>query len=302
MIMKIICSKTPLRVSFVGGGSDISTFYKKYTGAVLSTTINKYIYLEVKMRKDNQIIANNIDINLVKSILQKFKISHGVEIKIKSDVESTGTGLASSSALIIGLFKIFYKYLNINYSKEMLARESADFEINVLKSPIGKQDHYAIAYEGLNYIQFNKDESVEVLPIKCKKQTLKKLHENLFLFYTGISRKSETILKKQKTNMKQNTKILVMKKMVKLAQKLKTELENDKLDNFGEILHQNWLLKKQMENTISNKIIDDLYTIALNSGATGGKVLGAGGGGYLLFYVNKKDKVKLKTALNEYEK
>jgi D-glycero-alpha-D-manno-heptose-7-phosphate kinase len=292
----MIISKTPLRVSFVGGGSDLKSFYKHEPGAVVLTTIDKYIYVTVNNKFDNLIRLSysqtenvnhvkKIKHRLVRSTLNKLKISGGIEITSMADIPSKGTGLGSSSAFSVGLLNALYAHKNEFTTPETLARQACDLEINVLKEPIGKQDQYAAAYGGLNFVQFNPDESVTIEPIICLKETRKKLEKNIVMFYTGIQRSTSSILKKQKSNMERdNKKIETMKKMVRLAYDLKKELQKNNLDAFGEILHENWMLKKQMATTISNDQIDEWYKKARKNGALGGKLLGAGGGGFLLFY------------------
>lgn len=292
----MIISKTPLRVSFVGGGSDLKSFYKHEPGAVVLTTIDKYIYVTVNNKFDNLIRLSysqtenvnhvkKIKHRLVRSTLNKLKIDGGIEITSMADIPSKGTGLGSSSAFSVGLLNALYAHKNEFTTPETLARQACDLEINVLKEPIGKQDQYAAAYGGLNFVQFNPDESVTIEPIICLKETRKKLEKNIVMFYTGIQRSTSSILKKQKSNMeKDSKKIETMKKMVRLAYDLKKELQKNNLDAFGEILHENWMLKKQMATTISNDQIDEWYKKARKNGALGGKLLGAGGGGFLLFY------------------
>lgn len=292
----MIISKTPLRISFVGGGSDIDVFYKKEKGAVVSTTIDKYIYITVNKKFDNKIrasysiteIVNNVDQlkhSLIKESLKLLNLDGGIEITSISDIPSEGTGLGSSSSYTVGLLNVLHVYKTEYASAERLAQEACKIEIETLKKPIGKQDQYAAAYGGLNYIQFNADGSVFVEPVICKKETMEKLEKNLLLFYTSITRSSNKILFEQKRNMEtQGVKNEILKQMVKLAQEMKIALSQNDLNQFGELLHKNWMLKKKMANSISSPQIDQWYNIARRNGAIGGKILGGGGGGFLLFY------------------
>lgn len=292
----MIISRTPLRVSFVGGGSDLASFYSKQPGAVVSTTINKYIYITVNKSYDGRIVlryskeekvqhVDELEHNLVREALKLTGITSGVDISSISDVPAEGSGLASSSAYVVGVLNALHAYKGEFVSADQLAREACQIEIEVLKKPIGKQDQYIVAYGGLEHIQFNPDESVEVSPIDCTIEAKKLLEKRLLLFYTGITRSSDTILAKQKKNMEEQTKkIQVMRQMVKLAHDMRKNLQSNDLDSFGKLLHENWLLKKKMEGSISSPQIDEWYATARKHGAIGGKILGAGGGGYLLLY------------------
>src|SRR5260221_399806 len=209
----MIISRTPLRISFVGGGSDIESFYKNRIGAVITTAINKYIYIAVNRQFDGRIIVNysqteivkqskDIKNNLVREALNKTKIHDGIHITSIADIPSEGTGMGSSSAYIVGLLNALYAYKGKHVDASTLAKNACTIEINRLKKPIGKQDQYIAAYGGFQYMQFNKNGSVYVDPIICHSKTTKRLEENLLLFYTGITRSADIILSKQKNNMK----------------------------------------------------------------------------------------------------
>ena len=212
----------------------------------------------------------------------------GVEIVSTADVPG-GTGLGSSSTFTVGLLNTVYSYIGKYVSKEKLAYEACDVEINKLSSPIGKQDQYAASYGGLNFIKFNKDGTVSVSPIIMKGNTYKELQHNLMMFYTGKIRSANDILSEQKKNISQVEKAENLKKMCVLADNMKLSLEDNDLSSFGKYLNDGWVLKKTLAKGISNPYIDKAYEIALSSGAKGGKLLGAGGGGFLLFYCEKKN-------------
>lgn len=307
----MIISRTPLRISFAGGGSDLASFYENELGAVVSTTINRYIYITVNKKFDKQIRASysvtefadkpeNIQHELIRESLLFLNLDGGIEITSISDIPSKGTGLGSSSTYTVGLLNALHAYKGEFASAERLGKESCYIEIDACKNPIGKQDQYAAAFGGLNYIQFNPDGTVFSDPIICRKETKEKLDENLLMLYTGLTRSTSDILKNQNENTKNSAeKRHILSQMVALAKELKESLEGNDLDAFGQILHANWELKKQLTNGISNGQIDKWYEKARKSGAIGGKILGAGGGGFLLVYAPKENHDKIISALPE---
>lgn len=302
----MIISRTPLRISFVGGGSDISSFYKYKPGAVVTTAINKYIYIIVGKQFDGRIIATyskieivkkagEIENNLIREAMKLTGVDEGIHITSVSDVPTEGTGMGSSSAYVVGLLNALYAYKGKYVNAERLAKEACKIEIDILGKPIGKQDQYIAAYGGFQYIQFNSNNTVYVDPIICLSDTLYKLQRNLILFYTGITRSADTILSKQTKNMAQKVdKRKTMLKMVDLAKQLRNELNKNKVDSFGKLLHENWMLKKKMADGVSSHQIDNWYEKARKNGAIGGKILGAGGGGFLLICApfEKHEKIK----------
>lgn len=307
----MIISRTPLRISFVGGGSDLSSFYKLHHGAVVSTTINKYIYITINKKFDNLIRASysitefaktpkKLKHELIREALLLLNLDGGIEITSISDIPSKGTGLGSSSTYIVGLLNALHAFKGEYASSERLAKEACHIEIGKCEKPIGKQDQYAAAYGNFNFIRFNSDGSVSVDPIICQKETEMKLQENLLMLYTGLTRSSSSILTEQnKETINNSSRRDVLSQMVELAKKLKKSLEKNNLDKFGYLLHQNWELKKKMATGISNKKIDKWYKIAQTNGAVGGKILGAGGGGFLLLYAPKNKHKKICSALSE---
>lgn len=307
----MIISRTPLRISFVGGGSDISSFYTHTPGAVVSTAINKYVYIAVNNQFDGRIIVNyskteivrrisDIENNLVREALKLAGVKGGIHITSIADIPSEGTGMGSSSSYIVGLLNALYAYQGKHVNAEKLASQACQIEINILKKPIGKQDQYIAAYGGFQYIKFNSNGSVSVDPIICKEETKRNLEYRLLLFYTGITRSADPILAKQTNNMaSQKDKRAIMNEMVLLAGKMQNALNKNNLDAFGEMLHENWILKKQMAEGVSNPQIDKWYETALKNGAIGGKLLGAGGGGFLLFYAPEDKHKKIINALSD---
>jgi D-glycero-alpha-D-manno-heptose-7-phosphate kinase len=287
----MIVSKTPFRMSFVGGGSDLPAFYREETGAVLSTTIDKYMYIAVNKKFDERLrisysrteeveTPQQVAHPLVRHALDVAGIDGGIEIASMADIPSRGTGLGSSSAYTVGLLNALFAYRNEYASKERLARLACRIEIDRCCEPIGKQDQYAAAYGGLNLIRFHPDESVAVDPVICEPALLVELEASTLVFYTGRARKASMVLAERRENIAAHRPL--MRRMVQLAFELKKELESGQLDSVGAILHENWCLKRQM-NGVSDESIDDWYATGMANGARGGKLLGAGNGGFLMF-------------------
>jgi D-glycero-alpha-D-manno-heptose-7-phosphate kinase len=307
----MIITRTPFRVSFCGGGSDIASFYEKNGGCVISTSIDKYMYVTIhptfrekgivlKYSKiENVGSIDEIDHNIFKQCLNDFKLN-GVEISSVADVPA-GTGLGSSSTFTVGLLHSLYAYANKYVSKERLANEACEVEIDKLREPIGKQDQYAAACGGLNYIAFNRDGTVSVEPIVMRRDSYKKIEGNLMMFYTGDVRSASAILKEQSKNISHGDKEKAMIKMCDITKKLKVELEKNNVDYLGEALHDNWLIKRTLASSISNPDIDKWYETAIKNGAIGGKLLGAGGGGFLLFYVPIDKQKSVRESLGELD-
>lgn len=303
----MIITKTPFRVSFAGGGSDMASFYEKYGGCVLSTSINKYMYLTIHPYFDegktllkyseNELVnaPSEIRHTIFHQVLTDMQI-HGVEISSTADIPG-GTGLGSSSTFTVGLLHTLFCYQGKYVSKGKLAELACQVEIEKLGNPIGKQDQYAAAYGGLNFIRFNRDHSVTVEPMLMPVDALRQLERNLVMFYTGQTRSANRILEEQKNNIQQREKTQNLKEMCRLAEQMRESLLKGDLSVFGKILHEGWRLKKELAGGISNPTIDGAYELALKHGAAGGKLLGAGGGGFLLFYCPEKRQEELKAAL-----
>jgi len=306
----MIITRTPFRISFVGGGTDLPDFYQGEPGAVVSMAINKYMYVVVNKRFTDAIrvsyyskteIVDTVDEirhPIVREALKLVGITKGIEIASLADVHA-GAGLGSSGSFTVGLLNALHAYKGILKSAEELAREACHIEMDVLREPVGKQDQYIAAYGGFRYIQFNPDETVSTEPIIWSKENREELIQNLFLLYTGDAREASSILKEQKENTKQSDKMNSLKKLRDMAIELKELLNNNASPNvFGEFLHKGWMLKKQLASSISNNKIDEYYEKALSAGALGGKISGAGGGGFLLLYCRKERQAQVKEALN----
>jgi D-glycero-alpha-D-manno-heptose-7-phosphate kinase len=292
----MIISRTPLRMSFVGGGSDLPVFYRKFGGAVVSTAINQFVYITVNRKFDEKIrvsyskteeakTVERIKHPLVREGMKMLGIDGGVEITSIADIPARGSGLGSSSSFTVGMLQALHAFSGRHAGAEQLAREACEIEIGRCGEPIGKQDQYAAAYGGLNFIQFNPDESVFVEPIICKRETIEQLQAHTLVFYTGITRSASAILKHQQAALAtEKKKQNVTRKMVELAHELRRELQHNRAASFGEIIHEGWRLKKSLTAGITSDAIDDWYELARKAGAIGGKLLGAGTGGFLMFY------------------
>ncbi len=292
----MIISRTPLRMSFTGGGSDMPAFYQKYGGAVISTAIDKYVFVNVNKKFDDGIriayskteevnCVAEIEHRLVRASMEHLGLSGGIEITTIADIPSKGTGLGSSSSFTVGLLHALSAFMGRYVSSEQLGADSCYIEIERCEAPIGKQDQYAAAFGGFNLIEFNRDDTVEVSPIICKRETLLEIEQNILVFYTGISRNASTLLARQSEEVSNDElKQEVLKRMVSFTYDLKREIQKDNTHVFGEILHENWILKKSLSEAISTSEIDEWYESAIKAGAIGGKILGAGAGGFLMFY------------------
>lgn len=308
----MIITKTPFRISFAGGGSDLSNYYENFGGAVLSVSINKYIYLSLhpyfyrdgyllKYSKTEEVKdVEDIKHPIIKNVFKRYGLE-GIDFNSSADIPA-GTGLASSSAFTVGLINLCNAYCDKYLGKEEIASLACEIEIKDLKEPIGKQDQYACACGGLNFIEFYKDGIVSVEKLFLTSNNYHDLEKNLLMFYTGETRSAGSILKEQKHNTTTDrAKIENLHKMVKLTTDLKEELLRGNIDSMGEILHTGWNYKKELAGGISNKEIDFYYDLAMKNGALGGKLLGAGGGGFLLFYVKDENKEKLRSAMSDLQ-
>jgi len=303
----MIITKTPLRVSFCGGGSDIAAFYREHGGCVLSTSINKYMFImihpyfhegsTVLKYSKTEVVSDIKDIehSIFNCVLNMYNLS-GVEITSMADIPA-GTGLGSSSSFTVGLLNTVNAYIGKLVSKTKLAELASEIEIEHLKSPIGKQDQYAAAIGGLNFIRFNPNDSVTVEPLLLSKRVTDELQGNLLMFYTGEIRDANDILTEQTANSTQSDKVNNLKQMCRLAEVMKEELEKENISVFGDLLNENWQLKKNLASGISTGYLDDIYDKAMKNGAKGGKLLGAGGAGFFLFYCEKDKQDYLRNAL-----
>lgn len=309
----MIITRTPLRISFLGGGSDLPAFYEDNEGFVFGSTIKKYIYINVNKKFDDNIRVsyakseivldvNDLKHDIARQVLLDYNVKTNFEISSMSDVPSNGTGMGSSSSYCVGLISAIHRYVHDeNLSAHDLAGLACDVEINKLKKPIGKQDQYLAAHGGLLGINFCNN-YIGVEKILCDKSLLQELQDNLFLVYTGIARSANEILSKQVENTKNNldTKKAI-KDIVEIAKHGKNNLKTGNIKDFGSLLDKAWKLKKFYTPVISNPKIDAMYEYGIKSGADGGKLLGAGGGGFILFYVKKENHEFFKTRFSEFK-
>ncbi len=307
----MIVSRSPLRISFAGGGSDLPSFYREEPGGVVSTSIDKYIYITVNHKFDRNIRASYSVTEIVRTVgelrneliresLRLAGIDAGIEITSISDIPSEGTGLGSSSTYTVGLLNALHAHLGRHAGAERLAREACTIEIERCGKPIGRQDQYIAAYGGLQYLQFNPDGTVYVDPIICRTETKQRLREHLLLLYTGVTRSANDLLRQQSAEAaREGPTREATRAMVQLARDLRAGLAVDNIDRFGEILHEAWMLKRGLTAGITNPRIDDWYERARRNGAVGGKILGAGGGGFLLLWACPEHHERLIAALPE---
>ena len=288
----MIISKSPLRISFAGGGTDIPNFYKKYNGAVLSTTINKYVYVATTNNFTDLNLNSNFNIELINSlsnpisreVLNHFNIFN-LQLFTYSDITGR-SGLGSSAAYTASLINTLLKYTNQNFTTEFLANLTSTIEIEKLNLPVGKQDQYATVYGGFNIIEFLKDDSVKINPLNFNLDTINNLESSLFLIDTNKRRDTSTILTTLNNSILENgTAIMNLFEIKDMVYYLYDAISKNNLDEVGKILHKSWLIKKSISKDTSNIYFDDIYNASLKAGATGGKILGAGGGGFLCLYV-----------------
>lgn len=305
----MIITRAPFRVSFAGGGSDIPAYYRNSKGAVLSTTINSYVYitihpyfnrLQTLLKYSKTDLVDEIDQikhPLFREAMRELCPEGGVEIVSTADIPS-GTGLGSSSTFAVALYYALFTYKELFCTKEELAQRACRLEIEKVGEPIGKQDQYAAAYGGLSFYEFCPDERVHVTPVVVPADTLAELEDNLLLFYMGDQRQTSKILEDQIAQVTSNAaKRDAQTRMVALAYDMRESLVKGDLGSFASLLHNGWMLKRSISSKISSSNIDKYYDRALEYGALGGKLLGAGGGGFLLLYCEKANQARLRNAL-----
>ena len=303
----MIIVQTPLRVSFFGGGTDFPSFFMEEGGCVLSSAIDKFIFVTVKERFDKKLrigytqtemvdSVDQIHHDLIRESLRITGIENGVEVTTMGDIPSEGSGLGSSSTVTVGSLHAMYAYMGEIVSAERLAREACGIEIDTLKKPIGIQDQYIAAYGGLRFFEFKSDGEVKVEKVKISPDSHRMLNECFLLFFTGVSRRADTILNEQKSNIKD--RVTELREIKQMAFQARNDIETGNFDSFGRLMNHSWQLKKKLAGLISNGSINDMYETAQRAGAIGGKITGAGGGGFLLLYVPYERQNAVRTALN----
>lgn len=310
-LSRIVVTRTPLRVSFAGGGTDLPGFYERDYGAVFSTAIDKYIYVTVKRHSElfTPIRLNyseteqvntiaEIKNNIARECLRLLKIDPPIYISTVGDMPAS-TGLAGSSAFAVGLLNALHAYRGEHVSAGQLAEEACHIEINVLKEPIGKQDQYAAAFGGLNFFRFNPNGSVSVEHARVQSSFMDDLFDHVMMFWTGLQRDASSVLTEQSKNI--SAKFDYLKKIREHAHQIQSLAESGEFEPvaFGKILHESWALKRQLATAISSNAIDAHYEAALKAGAAGGKICGAGAGGFLLFIVQPEKQNAVRQALSK---
>ena len=304
----MIITQTPLRISFAGGGTDFQGYYEKDGGAVISSAIDKYIYVVIKERFDRKIrvgytrteMVDRVEViehELVRECLRLTGIAEGVEITTMADIPSEGSGLGSSSTVTVGLLNAMYAYQGLLVTAETLAEQACHVEIEVLGKPIGKQDQYIAAYGGLRRFDFRPDGMVDTHAVPLTEEKRRRFGESLMLFYTGITRQADVILSEQKANIED--KRAALDRIKGQVTEVETCLTGGSINKIGRLLQVGWEWKKQMTDRISTPSIDALYERALDAGATGGKIAGAGGGGFLMLYCPPSHQEAVREALSE---
>jgi D-glycero-alpha-D-manno-heptose-7-phosphate kinase len=305
----MIIVQTPLRVSFFGGGTDFPSYFRSEGGCVLTSAIDKYIFVTIKQRYDPKLrigytqteMIDSVDEvrhELVREALRMTGICQAVEISTMGDIPSA-SGLGSSSTVTVGALHAMYRYLGEMVSAERLAREACEIEINRLGKPIGIQDQYIAAYGGLRFLEFGCDGCVQNRKIVLDPALRRRLNERLLLFFTGVTRQSQTILSEQQNNIRERQAVL--RQMKEMAYTALVELQSGNLDAVGHLLHESWQLKKQLASKISNGHLDEMYAAARRAGAIGGKITGAGGGGFLLLYCPFERQEAVREALGDLQ-
>jgi D-glycero-alpha-D-manno-heptose-7-phosphate kinase len=299
-------------VSFLGGGSDLAAYYKREQGMVVSTAIDKYVYIALHDKFDGKIALNYSSHESVDSVdevkhpilreaLRLTGVSKAVEINSMADIPSEGSGLGGSSSFSVGVLNALHAFKGEQVSPEQLAQEACKIEIDLLGEPIGKQDQYIAAYGGLRTIKFNTDDTVSVNNVSCSSSCKRDLEDQLLMFYTGITRKASAILSQQKENTASKSDAFgSLTSMVGFARQLETDLSEGDSSTLGTLLGKAWEEKKKLAAGVSNPEIDRMYQTAINAGATGGKILGAGGGGFLLVYCPREKIGAVRKALSNY--
>jgi len=306
----MIIVQTPLRVSLFGGGTDFRSFFLKEGGCVLSSAIDKYIFVTIKQRFDHKLRVgwtrtemvdhvSEIEHELIREAFYTTGIDHGVEITTMGDIPAMGSGLGSSSTVTVGALHAMYALKGEIVTAECLARQACEIEIDRLEKPIGIQDQYIAAYGGLCFLEFTTDGEVQIQNIELESSQKRYLNERLLLFYTGVTRHSEIILDEQTKNIIDRSSVL--REMKRIAYVARDDIQNGNIDRIGELLHESWQLKKQLASRISNDWIDETYESAIRAGAIGGKITGAGGGGFLIFYCPLEKQENLRSALSDLQ-
>jgi len=307
----MIITRTPFRIPLGGGGTDIPSYYSKHGGFIFSTTIDKYMYIMIHRPLVDDLIRviysqservekiDQLRHDIVRASLEFMGIENAIQIASIADIPA-GTGLASSSAYAVGLLHGLHVLKRDYVSLQTLAEEACRIELDILKKPIGKQDQYLSALGGFLVLEIESDGTVHVRRAKISDQTLDQLNANILFFYTGISRSADEILLHQSTAAQRDDSSVVetLHRIKEIGREILRSIEEGDLNRFGRLLHEHWTVKKNLSPKVSDSRIDRLYNIARNCGALGGKIMGAGGGGFFMFYI-KEGHQRLRDAMKK---
>jgi D-glycero-alpha-D-manno-heptose-7-phosphate kinase len=305
-------TRTPFRITFGGGGTDLPSFYKKHGGFIFCGAIDKYMFISVNRPIIDDLIRikysesetmssiHEVRHDIARECCKMMGIERAIEIISMADVPA-GTGLGSSSCYAVGLLNALHSLKRDYISLKELAEEACSIEIDILKKPIGKQDHYIATFGGLMVLEIDRDGTVEVRSAGLKPDTIERLESNILLFYEGTSRNSNAILADQSKKAEQERGPVVdsMFRIKEIGRRILKVMENGQLNEFGELMHEHWMAKKRISDKMSNFRIDEIYEAARASGALGGKIMGAGGGGFFMFYCENSNKYKLRKVMQE---
>ena len=310
----MIIVRAPFRIPIGGGGTDLPSYYSKYEGSLITAAINKYMFVNI----NQPAIVNNIKISyskteivgleeidtiqhdIVRETLRYLDIKRPIEIHSMADL-SSGTGMGSSSAYTVALLKGLNTMLRREVSLQDFAEEACNIEMNLCNKKIGKQDQYASTFGGINHLHIDKNGIVNVEQLNIKNETINELENRLMMFYTNINRDTNQIIaeQSQKININENVATKSMHKIKEIGEKIKYSILNDDITSFGYLLHEHWLEKKRISNQMSNSKIDNWYELGIKNGAIGGKIMGAGGGGFLLFCTSNGNRKSIRDAMEE---
>jgi D-glycero-alpha-D-manno-heptose-7-phosphate kinase len=303
----MIITQTPLRVSFAGGGTDFRDFYQDHGGCVVSSAIDKFVYCVVKERFDDKIYVNyskkeivdsvdQLEHELVREAMLKTGVTKGVEISFLSDIPAEGSGLGSSSSVTVGVLNALYHLVGGTPTLEQLAREACEIEIDILKKPIGVQDQYIAAFGGLRFFEFGPGAGIRVNAVGMSRTVLEDMDNMLMLFFTGRTRQASTILSEQKSKIAQKSDVL--REMANQAREVRRIIEAGDVEGLGRMLHRAWEAKRKLADSITNNEMNEIYDRAVKAGALGGKISGAGGGGFFLLCVPSDKRQSVRQALS----
>jgi D-glycero-alpha-D-manno-heptose-7-phosphate kinase len=313
--------RSPVRISFGGGGTDLPAYYENFGGCVLSTSINKYFYTILQKRTDDKIQVISSDLRVVETwrdiskmdvkcsaleiplaVIKELGRKLSVDLFLASEIVA-GTGLGSSASVCVGVLRALTSYLELPASKYDLAERSFGIARHVLGKPVGKQDEYAAAFGGLNFINFHEDGTASVEPVPLRSDCVRQLESSLMLFFTGVAHNSWKLLEQQEESTKRRTGSTVesLHEIRELAEHMRTALLKEDIWTFGDLLNESWEAKKRISANISNSLIDEAYALARQNGALGGKIAGAGGGGFLLLFCEEPHQEKVREALSKLQ-